>query len=94
MGLWGPRSLRLGDEPLAVNGGSVRSVAFSPDGKTVAAGYQAFGGSGVALWDVATRTQLSEESAQPQRGLPSEHGLQPRRKNRRGRIRTGRRVVV
>ena len=30
---------RLVDEPLAVNEGDVWSVAFSPDGKTIAAGY-------------------------------------------------------
>ena len=30
---------RLGDEPLPVKEGYVRSVAFSPDGKTLAAGY-------------------------------------------------------
>src|SRR5208337_4692942 len=43
--------------PLAVSEGDVRSVAFSPDGKTLAAGY-AGGSSGVVLWDVATRSQL------------------------------------
>ena len=34
---------RLGDEPLPVmREGEVRSVAFSPDGKTIAAGYADF----------------------------------------------------
>ena len=35
--------------------GDVRSVAFSPDGKTLAAGYGGVGGGGggVVLWDVA-----------------------------------------
>ena len=36
-GTW-PRK-RLADEPLAVNEGDVWGVAFSPDGKTIAAGY-------------------------------------------------------
>jgi WD40 repeat protein len=46
---------RLGDEPLAVNEGSVLSVAFSPDGKTLAAGYR---GGGVVLWDLQKRQRL------------------------------------
>ena len=45
--------------PLAVNEGRVVAVAFSPDGKTLAAGYGSGLGKpqvdGVALWDVATR---------------------------------------
>ena len=43
---------RLVDEPLPVKEGGVRSVAFSPDGKTIAAGFHGDGGSGVVLWDV------------------------------------------
>ena len=39
--------------PLSVKEGAVLSVAFSPDGKTVAAGYENVrGGGGVVLWDV------------------------------------------
>ena len=38
-GTW--RRRRLADEPLPVKEGDVRSVAFSPDGKTIAAGYAA-----------------------------------------------------
>jgi WD40 repeat protein len=54
---------RLSEEPLAVKEGDVRSVAFSPDGKTIAAGC---GGGrntigGVVLWDGAGRNRLSEE---------------------------------
>jgi WD40 repeat protein len=39
---------RLGDKPLPVKKGSVDSVAFSPDGKTIAAACV----GGVMLWDV------------------------------------------
>jgi WD40 repeat protein len=38
-------------------------VAFSPDGKTLAAGYQAVGGGGVVLYDVAGRRRLGEPLA-------------------------------
>ena len=59
---------RLVEEPLAVPEGGVGEVAFSPDGKTLAAGYGvrsdhkdvAWSG-GVVLWDVAARTRLVEE---------------------------------
>src|SRR5208337_4543191 len=43
-----------------VTEGDVRSVAFSPHGKTLAAGYGGFGGGGVVLWDVADRKRLGE----------------------------------
>ena len=37
-----------------MNEGGVKSVAFSPDGKTLAAGYGVVGGvGGVVLWDTA-----------------------------------------
>ena len=53
---------RLAEEPLAVKEGDVRSVAFSPDGKTIAAGYGVGGGvGGVVLWDAAGRKRLAEE---------------------------------
>ena len=61
--LWdvGTRSQQLLKEPLAVPEGDVRSVAFSPDGKTLAAGYSSGGqGAGVVLWDVATRMRWGE----------------------------------
>ena len=50
-----PARKRLADEPLAVKEGDVESVAFSPDGKTLAAGYGVGGGGGVVLWDAAAR---------------------------------------
>ena len=52
---------RLGDAPLPVKEGSVKSVAFSPDGKTIAAGYGDSTGGGVVLWDVAARTAAGDD---------------------------------
>ncbi len=52
------RRKRLADEPLPVKEGPVRSVAFSPDGKTIAAGYSVTRGSGVVLFDAAARNRL------------------------------------
>ncbi len=57
---------RLVDEPLPVKEGIVWSVAFSPDGKTIAAGYEVTssfgpGRGGVVLWDVAARKRLVDE---------------------------------
>ena len=54
---------RLVDEPLSVREGIVESVAFSPDGKTIAAGYtgSSGGGGGVVLWDAAARKRLVDE---------------------------------
>jgi len=44
---------RLTDDPLPVEEGRVHSVAFSPDGKTIAAGYYVISvGGGVVLWDI------------------------------------------
>src|SRR5208337_1337952 len=45
------------EDPLPVKEGNVEGVAFSPDGKTLAAGY----GGGVILWDVAARRRLAED---------------------------------
>ena len=50
--------------------GDVSSVAFSPDGKTLAAGYGVLGDvCGVVLWEVATRKRLLEDP------LPVEGGV-------------------
>jgi hypothetical protein len=50
---------------LKVKEGSVDSVAFSPDGETIAAGYGVrvgdFGDGGVVLFDAAARRRLSEQ---------------------------------
>ena len=55
------RAKRLADDPLPVKEGDVRSVAFSPDGKTIAAGYGGRGVGGVVLWDVAARKRLADD---------------------------------
>jgi WD40 repeat protein len=63
---------RLGDEPLMVKEGYVVPVAFSPDGRTLAAGYDTSkGGGGVILWDVATRKRVRDEPL----ALLAERGL-------------------
>ena len=60
-GTW-PRGSASADDPLPVKEGSVESVAFSPDGKTLAAGYGVGGGGGgVVLWDVAARERLADD---------------------------------
>src|SRR5205823_5853696 len=63
---------RLSEGPLAVQEGVVQSVAFSPDGKTIAAGYgRGVGGGaggGVVLFDAAARRRLSEGPLPVQEG--------------------------
>jgi WD40 repeat protein len=57
--LWGMAAReRLLEGPLPVKEGEVRSVAFSPDGKTLAAGFRSGVEGGVVLWDVAARKRL------------------------------------
>ncbi len=46
------RAQALAGDSLPVKEGSVSGVAFSPDGKTVAAGFHGVVG-GVVLWDAA-----------------------------------------
>jgi WD40 repeat protein len=53
------RRARLADQPLPVPEGLVTSVAFSPDGKTLATGYGSADRGGVVLWDVARRARLA-----------------------------------
>ena len=82
---------RLADKPLSVNEGEVESVGFSPDGKTIAAGFTIRrGGGGVVLWDTATRKRLVDEPLRRERGQGFERGLQPRRQDHRGWIRDSR----
>src|SRR5206468_1954663 len=54
---------RLSGQPLAVKEGDVSSVACSPDGKALAAGFAGVGGGdafgGVVLFDAAARGRLS-----------------------------------
>ena len=56
--LWDAVNLTCRGDPLRVTEGYVESVAFSPDGGTIAAGYVGGGGDGVVLWDAAARTRL------------------------------------
>ncbi len=56
---------RFLDTPLTVRGGHIESVAFSPDGKILAAGYSDRVGviyGGVVLWDVITRKRVLDET--------------------------------
>ncbi len=54
------RARYLANEPLPVKEGVVHGVAFSPDGKTLAAGFSSSSDGGVVLWDVAVRERLAD----------------------------------
>ena len=66
--------------------GDVSSVAFSPDGKTIAVGYGR-GGGGVVLWDVAGRKRLMDAPLAVKEGdvaaWPSAPTARPSRPDRR-----------
>ncbi len=62
------RRSRLPDQPLVVDQGRVSSVAFSPDGKTLAAGYESSGRGGVVLWDTTRRSRLPDKPLAAQEG--------------------------
>ncbi len=53
---------RRAEEPLAVTEGSVNGVAFSPDGKTLAAGYGGLNGGGVVLFDADGRKRRAKDA--------------------------------
>ncbi len=62
------RHERLGT-PLEVAEGAVWSVAFAPDGRTLAAGYGGRGRGGVVLWDVRRRERLGTPLAVNEGGV-------------------------
>ena len=62
------RRSRLPDQPLVVDKGLVSSVAFSPDGKTLAAGYESSGRGGVVFWDTTRRSRLPDQPLAAQEG--------------------------
>ncbi len=68
--------------------GFVRSLAFSLDGETLAAGYAGdrTSGGGVVLWDLAKRERQLDRPAPRSRGLRPKRGIQPRRQDPRRRI--------
>ena len=66
------RRRRLAEEPLRVPEGTLDSIAFSPDGQTLAAGYrEGSEGSdvrdgGVVLWDLTTRRLMEDPFPVPE----------------------------
>ena len=81
MGLWDTttRTLR-GDEPFFVNEGVVISVALSPDGQVMAAGYQPGGmradqGGGVLLFDTNAGKRLGEQAIMVDEGQVAKRAM-------------------
>jgi Tol biopolymer transport system component len=69
---------RLFDAPLEVKEGWVSGVAFSPDGKTIAAGYEYVAqNGGVVLWDVAGGKRLVDAPLEVERGSVSSVSFSP-----------------
>ena len=70
---------RLAGGPLAVKEGVVNDLAFSPDGKTLAAGYEGdrTGRGGVVLWDMAGRQRLTRGPLAVEEGVVSSVAFSP-----------------
>ena len=63
---------RLVDAPLPVNEGLVQSMAFSPDGKTIAAGYNGTNvGGGLVLWDATAQAPGRQATPLKEGGVES-----------------------
>jgi WD40 repeat protein len=58
--LWDARKLTPLGAPLLETDGEVKTLAFSPDGQTLAAATAAPGGTSLTLWDVGSRSRLHE----------------------------------
>jgi WD40 repeat protein/tRNA A-37 threonylcarbamoyl transferase component Bud32 len=58
--LWDARKLTPVGAPLLETDGEVKTLAFSPDGQTLAAATAAPGGTSLTLWDVGSRSRLHE----------------------------------
>jgi WD40 repeat protein len=57
--LWDARTLKPSGAPLLGTGGEVKTLAFSPDGRTLAAATAGDDRSHLTLWDVDSRSRLS-----------------------------------
>jgi WD40 repeat protein len=66
--LWDARALTPIGAPLLDTGGEVKSLAFSPDGRTLAGATAGPGVGSLSLWDVGSRSPLREPLAA---GYPS-----------------------
>jgi WD40 repeat protein len=69
---------RWGEKPLAVPEGGISGLAFSPDGKTIAAGYHKYPDSnGLMLWDVATRERIGDAPLPLREGIAQSVAFSP-----------------